>query len=187
MLTDRDLPEPWRVRAAPISQGDATQLDAVAGLHTTADDPVSWDLIENTESGRRVMLRMGMDDTGIAVTGVYVPGPASIGIGELRGLPLAAIEAAVRSRRARAGALVQAAIMAGPDLHEGPLGRPDGPDDATFFARLAMRYVRVAESSAKPATDLAKAEGVTPRTVQRWTARARELNLLPPGRPGRHT
>nr|WP_239150760.1 helix-turn-helix domain-containing protein [Streptomyces sp. SID8111] len=44
----------------------------------------------------------------------------------------------------------------------------------------------VAESSKGPATDLAKAEGVTPRTIQRWTSRARELGLLPPGRRGKY-
>ena len=128
---------------------------------------MSWDLIENAETGRRVLLRMGLDENGIAITGLYVPGPRTIGIGELRTVPFAAIEAAVRNRRARAGALVQAAVMAGPNPHDGPLGRPESPDDMQFFARLAMRYMRVAETSKGPATDLAKAEGVTPRTIQR--------------------
>lgn len=186
MITDQDLPRPWRVLASPIDQADASQLDAVAGLTTGIEDSVSWDLIENTETGRRLMLRMGVDESGTVITGVYVPGPGAVGIGELRAFPLAAIESAVRSRRATAGAKVQAAVMAGPDdPHEGPLGNPTGPDDTRFFARLALRYLRVAAESARPATDLAKAEGVTPRTVQRWTARARELSLLPPGRPGR--
>lgn len=186
MITDQDLPQPWRVLASPIDQQSSTQLDAVAGLATGVEDPVSWDLIENTETGRRLMLRMGIDDSGIVITGVYVPGPGAVGIGELRSFPLASIEAAVRSRRATAGASVQAALVAGPgDPHEGPLGNPSGPDDKQFFARLALRYLRVAADSPRPATDLAKAEGVTPRTVQRWTARARELELLPPGRPGR--
>ncbi|MFE2815335.1 hypothetical protein ACFXGG_33535 [Streptomyces nigra] len=185
MISDRDLPEPWRVVASPIDQGKATQLDAAAGLQTGIEDPVSWDLIENAETGRRLMLRMGVDDGGIAITGLYVPGPDSLGIGELRNFPLAAIESAVRSRKAQASAAVAAAVMAGPDPHEGPLGNPGGPDDNRFYARLAMRYLRVAASSSRPATDLAKAEGVTPRTVQRWTARARQLGLLPPGRPGR--
>lgn len=186
MITDQDLPAPWRVLASPIAQNKASQLDAVADLATGVEDPVSWDLIENADTGRRLMLRMGVDDSGIVITGVYVPGPAAVGIGELRNVPLAAIEAAVRARRARAGSLVQAAVLAGPDdPHEGPLGSPSGPDDTRFFARLAMRYLRVAAESPRPATDLAKAEGVTARTVQRWTARARELDLLPPGRPGR--
>ncbi|MGC9409811.1 hypothetical protein [Streptomyces sp. DZ1-3] len=186
MITDRDLPKPWRVVASPIDQESASQLDAVAGLSTGVEDPVSWDLIENAETGRRLMLRMGLDDAGIAITGVYVPGPGVVGIGELRSFPLAAIEAAVRARRATEGASVQAAVLAGPDdPHEGPLGNPGGPDDTRFYARLALRYLRVAATSPRPATDLAKAEGVTPRTVQRWTARARELGLLPPGRPGR--
>jgi hypothetical protein len=76
--------------------------------------------------------------------------------------------------------------MAGPNPFDGPLGRPSGPDDTQFFARLAMRYTRVAQSSKGPATDLAKAEGVTPRTIQRWTSRARELGLLPQGRRGKY-
>jgi hypothetical protein len=185
VISDRDLPEPWRVVASPIEQDRATQLDAVAGLQTGIEDPVSWDLIENAETGRRLMLRMGFDDGGIAITGLYVPGPASLGIGELRNFPLAAIESAVRARKAQADAAVTAALMAGPDAHDGPLGNPSGPDDSRFYARLAVRYLRVAASSSRPATDLAKAEGVTPRTVQRWTARARQLGLLPPGRPGR--
>ena len=186
MITDGDLPKPWRVVASPIDQESATQLDAVAGLTTGVEDPVSWDLIENADTGRRLMLRMGLDDSGIAVTGVYVPGPGSVGIGELRSFPLAAIESAVRARRATDGAAVQAAVMAGPDdPYEGPLGNPSGPEDSRFYARLALRYLRVAANSPRPATDLAKQEGVTARTVQRWTARARELGLLPPGRPGR--
>ncbi|WP_138902846.1 helix-turn-helix domain-containing protein [Streptomyces albidochromogenes] len=185
MITDRDLPQPWRVVASPIDQDSATQLDAVAGLKTGIEDPVSWDLIENVETRRRLMLRMGFDDTGVVITGVYVPGPDALGIGELRNLPLAAIETAVRSRKAHAKTTISAAVMAGPDAHEGPLGNPSGPDDSRFYARLALRYLKVAASSPRPATDLARAEGVTPRTVQRWTARARELGLLPPGRPGR--
>lgn len=185
MITDQDLPKPWRVVASPINQESSTQLDAVAGLKTGIEDPVSWDLIENAETGRRLMLRMGFDDSGIVVTGVYVPGPGAVGIGELRNFPLAAIESAVRARKARSGATLKAAVMAGPDAHEGPIGNPSGPDDTRFYARLALRYLRVAANSPRPATDLAKAEGVTPRTVQRWTARARELELLPPGRPGR--
>ena len=186
MITDQDLPKPWRALASPIAQAEASRLDAVAGLTTGVEDPVSWDLIENAETGRRVLLRMGLDENGIAITGLYVPGPRTIGIGELRTVPFAAIEAAVRNRRARAGALVQAAVMAGPNPHDGPLGRPESPDDMQFFARLAMRYMRVAETSKGPATDLAKAEGVTPRTIQRWTSRARELGLLPPGRRGKY-
>jgi hypothetical protein len=185
VITDRDLPEPWRVVASPIEQESASQLDAVAGLKTGIEDPVSWDLIENADTGRRLMLRMGFDDSGIVITGVYVPGPDAVGIGELRSFPLAAIESAVRARKAKAGAALTAAMMAGPGAHEGPLGNPSGPNDTRFFARLALRYLRVAANSSRPATDLAKAEGVTPRTVQRWTARARELELLPPGRPGR--
>ncbi|KMS81800.1 hypothetical protein ACH49_01325 [Streptomyces leeuwenhoekii] len=185
MITDQDLPKPWRVVASPIEQEGAAQLDAVAGLETGLEDPVSWDLIENADTGRRLMLRMGLDDSGIVVTGVYVPGPGAIGIGELRSIPLAAIESAVRARRGQSDAAVQAALEAGPDGDEGPLGSPEGPNDRRFYARLALRYLRVAAGSPRPATDLAKVEGVTPRTVQRWTARARELGLLPPGRPGR--
>lgn len=171
--------------ASPIDQEHAAALDAAGGLEVGAEDPVSWDLIENTDTGRRVMLRMGVDETGVVITGIYVPGPSAIGIGELRNLPLAAIESAARSRKARADAFFGAALEAGPDADEGPLGNPDGPNDRQFYGRLALRYLRVASESARPATDLAKAEGVTPRTVQRWTARARELGLLPPGRPGR--
>lgn len=185
VITDQDLPNPWRVVASPIDQGKATELDAVADLQTGIEDPVSWDLIEHAETGRQVMLRMGFDDSGIVITGVYVPGPAAVGIGELRNIPLAAIESAVRSRKAHTKAKLGAALMAGPDAHDGPLGNPSGPDDSRFYARLALRYLRVAATSHRPATDLAKAEGVTPRTVQRWTSRARELGLLPPGRPGR--
>ncbi|WP_405426365.1 helix-turn-helix domain-containing protein [Streptomyces erythrochromogenes] len=187
MISDQDLPAPWRVVASPIDQDSATQLDSVAGLQVGVEDPVSWDVIEHSETGRRVMLRMGLDEAGgAAVTGMYVPGPLPLGIGELRTIPLAAIEAAVRNRRAAGITSVQAALMAGPDPYSGPLGRPDGPDDTQFFARLAMRYTRVAQSSMGPATDLAKAEGVTPRTIQRWTARARELGLLPQGRRGKY-
>lgn len=160
----------------------------MAGLATDIEDAVSWDLIENAETGRRLMLRMGVDETGVVITGLYVPGPAALGIGELRSFPLAGIEAAARGRSARAGSLMQASILAGPgDPHAGPLGNPSGPDDQQFYARLALRYMKVAEESKRPATDLAKREGVTPRTVQRWTARAREMALLPPGRPGRST
>lgn len=185
MITDEDLPKPWRVVASPIDQKHATALDATAGLKVGPEDPVSWDLIENADTGRQVMLRMGVDETGVVITGIYVPGPSVIGIGELRNLPLAAIESAARSRRVLADASLGAALQAGPDAHEGPLGNPDGPNDRQFYARLAVRYLLLATDSARPATDLAKAEGVTPRTVQRWTARARELGLLPLGRPGR--
>ena len=185
MITDEDLPKPWRVVASPIDPKRATQLEEAAGTDAEAEDPVSWDLIENADTGRQIMLRMAQDETGVVLSGLYVPGPAPVGIGELRTLPLASIEAAARGRVARMGALVQAALIAGPD--EQPLGRPESPDDREFYARLALRYMRVAESSTGPASDLAKAEGVTARTVQRWTARARELGLLPPGRRGKYS
>ncbi|NUK72116.1 helix-turn-helix domain-containing protein [Streptomyces lunaelactis] len=185
MITDADLPKPWRVVASPIDQKQATALDAVAGLQTGAADLVSWDLIENADTGRRLMLRMSSGDSGVEITGMYVPGPGPVGIGELRSIPLPAIEAAVRARSARATAEIGAALAAGPDADEGPLGNPTGPNDTQFYGRLALRYLRVAGGSHRPATDLAKEEGVTPRTVQRWISRARELGLLPPGRPGR--
>lgn len=65
-----------------------------------------------------------------------------------------------------------------------PLGFPSGPNDTAFYSRLASRWVQVEATSHRPATDLARAEGVVPRTVQRWAARARELGLLHPGRKG---
>lgn len=74
--------------------------------------------------------------------------------------------------------------VASPSTTEGPLGNPSGPNDEDFYTRLARRYVQVEATSRRPATDLARVEGVTPRTVQRWTARARELGLLHPGRQG---
>ncbi|MCX4780916.1 helix-turn-helix domain-containing protein [Streptomyces sp. NBC_01264] len=187
MITDADLPTPWRTVASPIDQKQATALDAVAGLQTGLDDLalVSWDLIENADTGRRIMLRMGSGASGVEITGIYVPGPSPVGIGELRNIPLPAIEAAVRARTARATAEVGAALAAGLDADEGPLGNPAGPNDTRFYGRLALRYLRVAGTSHRPATDLAKEEGVTPRTVQRWISHARELGLLPPGRKGR--
>lgn len=162
-------------------------LDEAADLRGGIERPVSWDLIENVETGRRLMLRMGVGDAGVEITGMYVPGPSAIGIGELRKFPLAAIETAVRARSAQAATAVEAALAAGPDADEGPLGNPAGPNDTRFYGRLALRYLRVAGRSHRPATDLAREEGVTPRTVQRWISRARELGLLLPGRRGRAT
>ncbi|MFB7605280.1 helix-turn-helix domain-containing protein [Streptomyces gardneri] len=186
-ILDEDLPEPWRVVPSPIDQERAATLDEAADLQAGIRHPSSWNLIENADTGRRLMLRMGASEAGVEITGMYVPGPNAIGIGEVRKFPLAAIETAVRTRSARAATVVEAALAAGSDADEGPLGRPDGPDDTRFYGRLALRYLRVAGRSHRPATDLARKEGVTPRTVQRWISRARELGLLLPGRRGRAT
>lgn len=64
-----------------------------------------------------------------------------------------------------------------------PAGRRGRPD--TFYERVAHEYLRLAQTSPRPATDLAEAHGVPVTTAHRWIKEARRRRFLPPGRPGK--
>jgi hypothetical protein len=59
-------------------------------------------------------------------------------------------------------------------------GRPD-----TFYGDVAKAYLDLAQSSARPAVELAEANGVPVTTAHRWIKEARRRGFLPPGRPGK--
>ena len=63
----------------------------------------------------------------------------------------------------------------------GPNGRR--PDD--FYRQIARTYLELAQSSARPAADLAEANSVPVTTSHRWIKEARRRGFLPPGRPGK--
>jgi len=63
---------------------------------------------------------------------------------------------------------------------DGARGRPD-----RFYRDVARAYRDLAQSSARPAADLAEASGVPTTTAHRWIKEARRRGFLPPGRPGK--
>ena len=63
---------------------------------------------------------------------------------------------------------------------QGGRGRGDG-----FYREVAGAYRSLAQSSARPAAELAEANGVPVTTAHRWVKEARRRGFLPPGRPGK--
>jgi len=59
-------------------------------------------------------------------------------------------------------------------------GRPDG-----FYAEIADAYQRLAQTSPRPAVDLAARDDVPVTTAHRWIKEARRRGYLAPGRPGK--
>lgn len=125
----------------------------------------------------------------------------------MRDLPLARIEAAVNQPVHREALVehlppVNAAMLPFPwdEEHEWwfatperttrrprlklkvPAGRPK-PDQ--FYAAVAERFAYLATVSNKPATDLAEANDVEPKTVHGWVKEARRRGFLPPGERSR--
>lgn len=70
-----------------------------------------------------------------------------------------------------------------------PTGRPSAaarrrrPDD--FYRVIASAYLDLAQTSARPAAELAEAHRVPATTAHRWIKEARRRGFLPPGRPGK--
>jgi hypothetical protein len=59
-------------------------------------------------------------------------------------------------------------------------GRPD-----QFYAEIAEAYRQLAQTSRRPAGDLAADHGVPVTTAHRWIKEARRRGFLAPGRPGK--
>ncbi len=135
------------------------------------------------------------------ITGIALDGP-HLSARNLRDIPLARIEAALRTPR-----LLDWVKKVGPDgdplrilqdvTDEGPenfyrqashrarLQRPDGADPTSFYSQVAAAYRHYVTFSNKPAVEIANEAGVPPATARRWINRARELGLLEKGQRGR--
>lgn len=59
-------------------------------------------------------------------------------------------------------------------------GRPD-----SFYSDVAVAYLDLAQTSTRPAADLAHVHHVPHTTAHRWIKEARRRGFLPPGRPGK--
>jgi hypothetical protein len=66
------------------------------------------------------------------------------------------------------------------EIGAGQRGRPD-----SFYRDVAHAYRELAQSTARPAAELAEVGGVPVTTAHRWIKEARRRGFLPPGRPGR--
>ncbi len=66
-----------------------------------------------------------------------------------------------------------------------PPGNTKKPD--SFFEQVAERFAYLSTVSARPATDLAEANGVNVTTVHGWVKEARRRGLLAPGERGRRS
>jgi hypothetical protein len=73
-----------------------------------------------------------------------------------------------------------AATASGPARGARPRGRPD-----EFYAEVADTYRQLAQSSRRPAGDMAARYEVPVTTVHRWVKEARRRGFLAPGRPGK--
>jgi hypothetical protein len=62
----------------------------------------------------------------------------------------------------------------------GRRGRPD-----VFYRDVARAYIDLAQTSPRPAAELAEAHDVPVTTAHRWIKESRRRGFLPPGRPGK--
>ncbi len=79
-------------------------------------------------------------------------------------------------------ALDRPPAAAAPDHNGAEVTRRGRPDD--FYQEIAHAYLALAQTSTRPASDLAETRAVPVTTTHRWVKEARRRGFLPPGRPG---
>lgn len=194
MITQDDLPQPWTVRASPVSRERKRALELALGFDSDDEDPVSWDEIHNGETGVTALLRMvaTRDDlAGAAVSSlVLLPpdGAMRIAARTLRSLPLAAIEKSADARvhhlRNGLGQILASHALAGDYTPPAPVGANDGT--AEFYSRVATLWLHEYDRGhPHPTNQVALINDVPVRTAQRWLTEARKRDLLPKGLSGR--
>jgi hypothetical protein len=77
-----------------------------------------------------------------------------------------------------------APALGAPDEPQRRSGRPRGRPDR-FYADIADAYRQLAQTSRRPAGDLAARHEVPLTTAHRWIKEARRRGFLAPGRPGK--
>ena len=148
-------------------------------------------------------------DGRLGVTELRIAGALSSEL--LRAIPLGRIEAAANAQLVvidavnapvtlmRPGTRGLVSLDTGWETGEAvPYRRPDGPrvpirlaDDTgrgrtdEFYATVAGIYQELAQSSPRPAIELAEANQVPVTTAHRWIKEARRRGFLGPGRPGK--
>lgn len=192
MLENDDLPDGWEVVASPIPEGNELER-LLQRTYPSSGDPVhSWDEIQSTTSGTRIILRMAPPEViegrivndGARVTGVVILPPNAderVTAADMR-FPLGSIESAANMRRADLAPGVRAMIMASDYTPPAPVGRPDGTDE--FYARVAELW-RFFVDDDNPTERVREVNEVSLPTAQRWVTEARKRKMLPPGRRGR--
>ena len=221
LLVDADVPEGWRLpmRSAGEPGVDNGRLDRAVcyeewidnapGLdrklrseHSNVDEG-RWYLIQHTEAGTRVLLRLQRQVRvyenrigEVRITGIiHLPFWAGdpVTSQQLRELPTAKIEAAINKRLfavTGTSAFVdgKVALPSGRTLRSRDLLKPLGDPKRTpdFYELVALQHARLAEDGdPNPTATMARLSGVALSTAQGWVAKARTRGLLPPGRRGR--
>lgn len=221
LLVDADLPEGWRLpERSPLDTEKESGgidialhyeewIDNAPGLdrklrseHSNLDEG-RWFLIQHTETGTRVLLRLQrqvrvyQDRMGeVRIAGVvHLPFFAGdpITSQQLRELPTAKIEAAINKRLF---AMKRVATVTGNKivLPSGrkvsdrellkPLGNPKQVPD--FYELVALQHGKLSgQGDENPSATMAEINGVALSTAQGWVAKTRSRGLLPPGRRGR--
>lgn len=65
-----------------------------------------------------------------------------------------------------------------------PLQAPENGLTDTFLRSVAENYAWATRRRLRPAPELARMAGVSPRTVHGWVAKARDRGIMPPARKG---
>jgi len=158
-----------------------------------------------------VLVRVTADPGGrLILTGLRVEGAPTAEL--LRAIPVGRIEAAANAQLSVVDDAIVAAAPPGrrdapaarePQLSDAGWEAPDPlraalrrsppastittgtrrPDD--FYRDIARAYLDLAQTSARPAAELAEAHSVPATTAHRWIKEARRRGFLPPGRPGK--
>lgn len=190
-IPEWELPEGWRVVASPVP--NAEELDAALRIEDDpeSDDIESWAEIEETASGRRVLLRMvhqvrdrRLVPAGVHVSGVVVlprePG-GRVTAADIR-FPLRSIEDAAIRQHLPGLASPRSRHDAQDYEPPAPVGRPDGTEG--FYGRVAQLWFYF-NADRYPTKRVAEVNGVSLQTAQRWVTEARRQGWLPAGIRGR--
>lgn len=188
MLANEDMPDKWRVLQSPVPYG--ASLDALLGF--PGDSVMSWDEIQNEETGSRFLLRMSpskveggaiVDDGAVVTAVVALPAESSgrVTAADMR-FPLGSIEGSANMRRMDLAPGVRSMIAASGYTPPAPVGRPDGTD--AFYARVAELWRHFIDDD-NPTERVREVNKVSLPTAQRWVTEARKRRMLPPGRRGR--
>jgi hypothetical protein len=191
MLIPDDVPAPWRVvdDMSPVPKSISSALEAGVSPEVSDTDPalVSWDMIENTDNGMRMILRMVPEYAvgqvgpiiGAIVSGLVAfprKGSRELKGADLRDIPTLTIQTRVGLRKAETNtALAEALGSVDPKL--------------IHLGEVARRWLELKEANVgNPSRVIADEHNRGLSTVQAWVAEARKAGLLSrtsQGRAGR--
>lgn len=214
MKSTPSLPDPWRYdNLVEGALFDALELHVGSGMTPKDLEPEEiagdgtpqtrraervlgrrWVQVSNVDTDVVVLLRLQRDNAtrSVRISSVIYPFSPDHEIvgGDLRGLPVAAMNAAFTTYDNEGPARLMRAIVLGDAIKTlDPLAKLPGANaDDEFAARVAMQFMAVEEAfpEENTAKKMAALNERPVPTIQTWLARARKRGLLAPATPKGH-